>query len=147
VSLAISRDGKLLASVSDDNTIKLWGLPEGILLNTLTGHWASVESVALSPDGKLLVSGDFNGAIKLWGLQQAMSLGETAATCLIDLAASPPSTQGITYKVTTATGQTVEYTVPRGFPVPAGAACVCNTVAGTGVSSGGGGGGHYWYPN
>src|SRR4030067_169286 len=64
-SVACSPDGKLLASGSSDKSIKLWEMPKGKLLNTLTGH-GGVGSVSFSPDGKLLASGSSDKSIKLW---------------------------------------------------------------------------------
>lgn len=55
--LAFSPGGKLLVSVSDDHTIKLWSLHDHIVLKTLSAHSESVFSVAISPDGRLLASG------------------------------------------------------------------------------------------
>ncbi len=65
-SVAISTDGKTMASGSDDNTIKVWDIASGAELKTLSGHTGRVASVAFSPDGKLLASGSGDETIKLW---------------------------------------------------------------------------------
>jgi WD40 repeat protein len=52
--------GRLLASGSWDNTIKLWRVADGSLGHT--GVW----SVSFSPDGRLLASGSGDNTIKLW---------------------------------------------------------------------------------
>ncbi|WP_226583785.1 nSTAND1 domain-containing NTPase [Microseira wollei] len=66
-SVTWSPNGKILASASDDNTIKLWNL-EGKEIRTLEGHTAAVNSISISPNGKILVSGSNDGTIKLWNL-------------------------------------------------------------------------------
>ena len=70
-SLAFSPDGRLLASGSgfQDNSIRLWSVTTGELLNTLKGHPQAVTSLLFSPDGKLLVSGSFGGLVRLWGIR------------------------------------------------------------------------------
>ena len=67
-SVAISPDGKLLASASLDNTVKLWKLKTGKLLGTLNGHGDGVACVAFSPNGKTLASCSLDSSIKLWDL-------------------------------------------------------------------------------
>ncbi|MGH1395669.1 MAG: WD40 repeat domain-containing protein, partial [Trichormus sp.] len=68
-SIAISPDGKTLASVSEFGTITLWNLATGEQIRTLAGHSGDVDSVAISPDGKILVSGGiWDKTIKLWNL-------------------------------------------------------------------------------
>ncbi len=67
-SLAISPDGKTLASGSWDQTIKIWNLETGEFIDTLTGHSDRVNSVTISGDGKLLASGSSDETIKFWNL-------------------------------------------------------------------------------
>lgn len=68
VSLAVTPDGRTLASASADRTIKLWSLPDGIVRKTISGHTGTVSSVAISPDGRYLVSGSVDKSVRLWSL-------------------------------------------------------------------------------
>jgi WD40 repeat protein len=54
--VAFSPDGKVLASVSYDQTIKLWDTATGVTLQMLDSHSGSTTAVAFSPDGKVLAS-------------------------------------------------------------------------------------------
>jgi WD40 repeat protein len=72
-SVAISADGKTVASGSSDKTIKIWHLDTGELRHTLTGHSKCVHSVAISPDGQMLAScGD--QTVKIWNLNTGQLL-------------------------------------------------------------------------
>jgi hypothetical protein len=66
--VAVSPNGRLLASGSYDRTVRLWRLPSGDALAALHGHGNSVMSVAFSPDGSTLASASFDGTLRLWGV-------------------------------------------------------------------------------
>ena len=65
-SVAFSPDGKMLASGSHDETVRLWRVSDGSLLRTLEGHTAAVSNVAFSPDGQTLASGAQDHTVRLW---------------------------------------------------------------------------------
>ncbi len=68
-SVSFSSNGKIMASGSSDDTIKLWNTSTGdeLLLN-MTKHTEDVNSVDFSPDGTTLASGSDDSTIKLWNV-------------------------------------------------------------------------------
>jgi len=67
-SLAFSPEGEILASGSNDQTIRLWNVHTGQCLKTLRGHTSWVQSLAFNPDGEILVSGSNDYTIRLWNI-------------------------------------------------------------------------------
>ena len=68
-AVAVSPNGKIVASGSKNGEIKLWELDTGKLIRTISAHKQSVKSIAISPDGKTLVSGSKSGKVKLWEIE------------------------------------------------------------------------------
>jgi WD40 repeat protein len=102
-----------------------------------------LSSIAISPDGRVLVSASMDGAVKLWSLPD----GKPLPICLMDTQGSDSAARAITYTV-----EGVTRTVPSGTPIPPGAVCTCNTVAGSVCACVSNvcscvGDSHYWYPN
>lgn len=65
-AVAFSPDGRILASGSEDRTVRIWDVQTGQTLHTLAGHANEVNSVAFSTDGRLLASGSYDGTIIIW---------------------------------------------------------------------------------
>lgn len=70
--------GRILASSSDDNTIKLWSPADARLIATLTGHTDDVTAIAASPDGSVLASASRDGSIRLWSPADGRFVGVVA---------------------------------------------------------------------
>ena len=65
-SVVFSPDGQLIATASEDHTVKLWDVPTGQCLHTLEGHTMFVASVAFSSNGQLFATASWDETVKVW---------------------------------------------------------------------------------
>jgi WD40 repeat protein len=72
-SIALSRDGSVIAGGAVDGTVRLWNTRTGKLERTLRGHRDEVLSVAFSPGGNELLSASRDGDARLWNLSDGTS--------------------------------------------------------------------------
>ncbi|GAB4276341.1 MAG: AAA-like domain-containing protein [Oscillatoriaceae cyanobacterium] len=70
-SIAWSPDGKLIATASYDQTVKIWK-QNGELLDTLKGHSAGAYSVSFSPNGSYIATASVDETVRLWSLNPKM---------------------------------------------------------------------------
>ena len=66
-SVALSGDGRLAVSASDDQTLEVWDLASGSELRISTGHSSVVTAVAVTADGLRAVSASYDGTLKAVG--------------------------------------------------------------------------------
>ncbi|NER94400.1 MAG: hypothetical protein F6J86_11250 [Symploca sp. SIO1B1] len=73
-SVAFSPEGKILASGSNDQTVRLWDVNTGQCLQTFRGHTGGISSVAFSPKGNILASGSNDQTVRLWDVNTGQCL-------------------------------------------------------------------------
>ncbi len=83
-ALAISPDGRLLASGGNGRKVRLWDLPAGQQVGILVGHADEVHALSFAPDGRTLASGSRDGSVKLWSVSARLEL------LSLDMASSAP---------------------------------------------------------
>lgn len=88
--LAVSPDGKTIASVADDMVCKLWNAETGEEMQKFTDHKAitphdfpsMLYAVTFSPDGQFLATGDKVGHTAIWDAASCAKVGEVETPTL-----------------------------------------------------------------
>ena len=65
-AVVFSHDGQLLASASNDNTVRVWETATGQCRSVLEGHSDWVRAVVFSPDRQLLASASRDSTVRVW---------------------------------------------------------------------------------
>jgi WD40 repeat protein len=65
-AVVFSGDGQLVASASNDKTVRVWETATGTCRHELTSHTDLVTAVVFSRDGQLVVSASFDKTVRVW---------------------------------------------------------------------------------
>ena len=66
LSLVFSPCGKFLVTGGEDNTVRLWSIPDGIEIQAIKAHDGDVRALAFDPDGDVFASASWDKSVKIW---------------------------------------------------------------------------------
>ena len=82
--LQMSSDGKTLAVVDSDHSVRLWDTETGWTLGPPLPHPAAIADLTFTGDGKAMVSATSSGQLFRWNLPQPISGGARERTSVIE---------------------------------------------------------------
>jgi len=90
-AVAVSPDGKYIATGSRDKSAKVWDISSGRELRSFLGHQLTVNGVEFSPDGRLLATSSADNTAKVWEVVTGKELFSTPPDkkYITDVAFSP----------------------------------------------------------
>ncbi len=94
-SLVYSPDGKTLASINDNLTVRLWDAQSGGMRQELIGHNATILSASFSADGKHLVTSGWDQTVRIWAVESGRLLRSLSLADVVSRAVFSPDGQSI----------------------------------------------------
>ncbi|KAG1781094.1 quinon protein alcohol dehydrogenase-like superfamily [Suillus placidus] len=73
-AIALSLDGKTVASGSSDGAVRMWNISTGKVIKKWTEHTAGVSSVCWSPNGCQVVSGSDDRTFRVWNVESGKTV-------------------------------------------------------------------------
>lgn len=77
--VAVTPDGKLAITGSDDRTVRVWELDTGKAICTLNGHTRQIWSVSVAGDGRMVVSASDDRDVIVWDIERQMLVARFSA--------------------------------------------------------------------
>ena len=65
-SMAISSNGKYMATAGNNKVIKIWDVPTGREFRTLSGNNGRINTMSFSPDNIHMAAVVNHGSVKIW---------------------------------------------------------------------------------
>jgi U3 small nucleolar RNA-associated protein 13 len=81
--LAITPNGTMLASASQDKHVKLWATSDGKLVHTCSGHKRGVWCVAFSTVDRIVASGSADSSIRVWNTDTGECIKSLQVDCSV----------------------------------------------------------------
>ncbi len=66
--IALAPNGRQGLSGGQDNVLRLWDIPTGLLLRTFDAEMNAINTAAFSPDGRQIATGGTGSQIRLWDI-------------------------------------------------------------------------------
>jgi WD40 repeat protein len=97
--LKLSKNGQILASSCENNTIQLWDVQSGRLAATLLGNGGQIRAIDFAPGGDMLASADEGGNVTVWNAKKADKINSFRRSDLRETRFKPPWIEAIAFSV------------------------------------------------